>query len=174
MDRLWSPWRYHYVSTVSPGDECIFCAKAREDRDEENLILMRGRLNYALLNLFPYTTGHLMITPYRHVAQLEDLTDEESFELFEMTRQAVRCLRSVYRPQGFNLGMNLGECAGAGIAGHLHMHVLPRWTGDANFMTTIAETRVMPEDLRETWRKLSAAFRGTWPAAGAILESGAV
>jgi len=161
MDRLWSPWRYHYVSTVSPGDECIFCAKAREDRDEENLILMRGRLNYALLNLFPYTTGHLMITPYRHVAQLEDLTDEESFELFEMTRQAVRCLRSVYRPQGFNLGMNLGECAGAGIAGHLHMHVLPRWTGDANFMTTIAETRVMPEDLRETWRKLSAAFRGT-------------
>ncbi|MGB9611135.1 MAG: HIT family protein [Bryobacteraceae bacterium] len=159
MDRLWSPWRYHYVSTVSPGDECIFCAKAREDRDEENLILIRGRLNYALLNLFPYTTGHLMITPYRHVAQLEDLTDEESFELIQMTRQAVRCLRSVYRPQGFNLGMNLGECAGAGIAGHLHMHVLPRWTGDANFMTTIAETRVMPEDLRETWRKLSAAFR---------------
>ena len=160
MDRLWSPWRYHYVSTVSPGDECIFCAKAREDRDEENLVLHRGRLNYALLNLFPYTTGHLMITPYRHVAQLEDLTEDEAAELMQLTRLAVRCLREVYRPQGFNLGMNLGECAGAGIAGHLHMHVLPRWTGDANFMTTIAETRVMPEDLRETWRKLSAAFRG--------------
>ncbi|MCS7043427.1 MAG: HIT domain-containing protein [Bryobacteraceae bacterium] len=160
MDRLWSPWRYHYVSTVSPGDECIFCAKAREEREEENLILWRGRLNYALLNLFPYTTGHLMITPYRHVAQLEELTDEEATELMLATRQAVRCLRAVYRPQGFNLGMNLGECAGAGIAGHLHMHVLPRWTGDANFMTTIAETRVMPEDLRETWRKLAAAFRG--------------
>ena len=160
MDRLWSPWRYHYVSTVSPGDECIFCAKAREDRDEENLILHRGRLNYALLNLFPYTTGHLMITPYRHVAQLEDLTEEEAAELMQLTRLAVRCLREVYRPQGFNLGMNLGECAGAGIAGHLHMHVLPRWTGDANFMTTVGETRVMPEDLRETWRKLAAAFRG--------------
>lgn len=159
MDRLWSPWRYHYVSTVPPGDACIFCEKARENRDEDNLILYRGRLNYALLNLFPYTTGHLMITPYRHVAQLEDLSAEEAAELFELTRTAVRCLRSVYRPQGFNLGMNLGECAGAGIAGHLHMHVLPRWTGDANFMTTIAETRVMPEDLRETWRKLSAAFR---------------
>jgi len=158
MDRLWSPWRYHYVSTVSPGDECIFCAKAREDRDEENLILHRGRLNYALLNLFPYTTGHLMITPYRHVAQLEDLAEEEAAEMMQLARLAVRCLREVYRPQGFNLGMNLGECAGAGIAGHLHMHVLPRWTGDANFMTTIAETRVMPEDLRETWRKLSAAF----------------
>lgn len=158
MDRLWSPWRYHYVSSVSPGDACIFCEKARENRDEDNLILYRGRLNYALLNLFPYTTGHLMITPYRHVAQLEDLSTEEAAELFELTRTAVRCLRSVYRPQGFNLGMNLGECAGAGIAGHLHMHVLPRWTGDANFMTTIAETRVMPEDLRETWRKLSAAF----------------
>jgi ATP adenylyltransferase len=102
-----------------------------------------------------------MITPYRHVAQLEDLDGEEAAELFELTRTAVRCLRTVYRPQGFNLGMNLGECAGAGIAGHLHMHVLPRWTGDANFMTTIAETRVMPEDLRETWRKLSAAFRGS-------------
>jgi len=160
MDRLWSPWRYHYVSTVSPGDACIFCAKAREDRDEENLILHRGRLNYALLNLFPYTTGHLMITPYRHVAQLEDLTEEEAAELMQLTRLAVRCLREVYRPQGFNLGMNLGECAGAGIAGHLHMHVLPRWTGDANFMTTVGETRVMPEDLRETWRKLAAAFRG--------------
>ncbi len=159
MDRLWSPWRYHYVSTVSPGDECIFCAKTRENRDEDNLILFRGRLNYVLLNLFPYTTGHLMITPYRHVAQLEELAAEEAAELMELARLSVRHLKSAYRPQGFNLGMNLGECAGAGIAGHLHMHVLPRWTGDANFMTTIAETRVMPEDLRETWRKLSAAFR---------------
>lgn len=159
MDRLWSPWRYHYVSTVSPGDECIFCAKSREDRDADNLILFRGRRNYVLLNLFPYTTGHLMITPYRHVAQLEDLDEEEAAELMNLTRIAVRHLKTVYRPQGFNLGMNLGECAGAGIAGHLHMHVLPRWAGDANFMTTIAETRVMPEDLGETWRKLSAAFR---------------
>lgn len=160
MDRLWSPWRYHYVSTVSPGGECIFCAKAREDRDEENLILYRGRRNYVLLNLFPYTTGHLMITPYRHVAQLEELDAEEAAELMELTRLSVRHLKNTYRPHGFNLGMNLGECAGAGIAGHLHMHVLPRWTGDANFMTTVCETRVMPEDLRDTWRKLSPAFRG--------------
>ena len=160
MDRLWSPWRYHYVSSVSPGDECIFCAKAREQRDEENLIVFRAPRSYVLLNLFPYTTGHLMITPYRHVANLEELDEDESAELMQLARASVRHLKQVYRPQGFNLGMNLGECAGAGIAGHLHLHVLPRWTGDANFMTTIAETRVMPEDLRETWRKLAAAFRG--------------
>lgn len=159
MDRLWSPWRYRYVSTANPAHACIFCAKAAEDRDQENLILFRGRLHYVLLNLFPYTTGHLMIAPYRHVANLEDLTPEEAAELMDLTRAAAAHLRRIYRPQGLNLGMNLGECAGAGIAGHLHMHVLPRWMGDANFMTTIAETRVMPEELPETWRKLSAAFR---------------
>lgn len=159
MDRLWSPWRYRYVSTASPGDLCIFCAKSSEQRDEENLILHRGTHNFVLLNLYPYTTGHLMVAPYAHIANLEELPDEAAAELMRLTQAAVRHIRAIYRPQGLNAGLNLGECAGAGVAGHLHMHVLPRWPGDANFMTTIAETRVMPEDLSETWRRLRAAFQ---------------
>jgi ATP adenylyltransferase len=126
--------------------------------DRENLVLFRGAHNYALLNLYPYTSGHLMVAPYAHLASLEDLPEETAAEMMSLTRRAVSCLRAVYRPQGVNLGMNLGECAGAGVAGHAHMHVLPRWVGDANFMTTIGETRVMPEDLDETWRKLREAF----------------
>lgn len=160
MDRLWSPWRYRYVSKATPADACIFCAKQAEDRDAENLILHRGRHSFALLNLYPYTTGHLMVAPYSHIAMLDELPAEAAAELMELTQTSVRLLRAVYRPHGLNVGMNLGECAGAGIAGHLHMHVLPRWPGDANFMTTIGETRVMPEELGETWRRLREAFAG--------------
>lgn len=159
MDRLWSPWRYRYVSHASPDDACIFCSKAAGE-DEANLVLHRGVYNYVLLNLYPYTNGHLMVAPYEHVAELENLSEEVSREMMSLTQEAVRHLKAIYRPQGVNLGMNLGECAGAGIAGHLHMHVLPRWVGDANFMTTIGETRVLPEDLSETWRKLRGAFAG--------------
>lgn len=158
MDRLWSPWRYRYVSKASPQDACIFCAKASEARDEENYILLRAEFNYLLLNLYPYTTGHLMVAPYAHIANLDELPRETAVEMMGLTQRAVRALRAVYRPQGLNVGMNLGECAGAGIAGHAHMHVLPRWTGDANFMTTVGETRVMPEDLPDTWRRLTAAL----------------
>lgn len=159
MERLWSPWRYRYVSKATPADACIFCAKHAGRNDEENLIVHRGRHNFILLNLYPYTTGHLMVAPYAHVAMLDELPAEAAAELMELTQAAVRRLREVYRPHGLNVGMNLGECAGAGIAGHLHMHILPRWPGDANFMTTIGETRVMPEELPETWRRLSEAFR---------------
>lgn len=159
MDRLWSPWRYRYVSHASPDDACIFCSKPSGD-EEANLVLHRGVHNFVLLNLYPYTNGHLMVAPYEHVADLESLSGEASAEMMALTQEAVRRLKEVYRPQGVNLGMNLGECAGAGIAGHLHMHVLPRWFGDANFMTTVGETRVLPEDLSETWRKLRAAFAG--------------
>jgi ATP adenylyltransferase len=159
MDRLWSPWRYRYVSQASPSDECVFCAKAAGSDDAADLILYRGVHNYALLNLYPYTTGHLMVAPYAHIADLEALPDEAACEMMRLAQTAIRHLRAVYRPHGLNAGFNLGECAGAGVAGHLHMHILPRWTGDANFMTAVGETRVMPEDLSETWRKLSAAFR---------------
>jgi len=160
MDRLWSPWRFRYVSHASPETECIFCAKASAGDDEQNLILFRGKTCFVLLNLFPYTTGHLMIAPYAHAASLLDCPAETLHEIIDLTAAAERHLRAVYHPQGLNAGLNLGECAGAGVAGHIHLHVLPRWAGDANFMTTVAETRVMPEDLSETWRKLSAAFRG--------------
>jgi ATP adenylyltransferase len=163
MDRLWSPWRYRYVSQAPGAEECIFCAHGASESDAASLILHRGGHNFVLLNLFPYTTGHLMVAPYSHVADLEDLASEAACEMMRLTQAAVRILRAVYRPQGFNAGLNLGACAGAGVAGHLHMHVLPRWTGDANFMTVVGETRVMPEDLSETWRKLGAAFRAGAP-----------
>lgn len=159
MDRLWSPWRYRYVSNPEPADCCIFCAKATQKRDEENLILHRGEHNYVLLNLYPYATGHLMVAPYAHIASLEELPDDTAAELMRLTQESVRHIRTVYKPQGLNAGLNLGECAGAGVAGHLHLHVVPRWAGDANFMTTIGETRVMPEDLGETWRRLHGAFQ---------------
>jgi ATP adenylyltransferase len=157
MDILWSPWRYRYLTSGAPGT-CIFCDKSREQRDEENFVLFRGRHNFVLLNLFPYTNGHLMIAPYAHVAALADADNGTLAEMMALTRDAERHLRSVYRAPGVNLGMNIGEAAGAGVAGHIHMHVLPRWPGDVNFLTAIGETRVLPEDLHTTWEKLRRAF----------------
>jgi ATP adenylyltransferase len=160
MDRLWSPWRYSYVSACGTPGGCIFCDKPAEQDDESNLIVHRGRLCYVLLNLYPYTNGHLMVAPFAHVAEFEELDAETAAELVALAQASVRHLKSVYKPHGLNVGMNLGECAGAGVAGHLHMHVLPRWVGDANFMTVVGETRVMPEDLSETYRKLKQSFEG--------------
>ena len=159
MDYLWSPWRYKYVSQCGAPTGCIFCEKSAAHKDEENLIVHRGRLNFVLLNLFPYTNGHLMVAPYEHVASLEEASEETLVEMMQLVRLASGRLRAVYRPQGMNIGMNLGECAGAGIAGHIHMHLLPRWTGDSNFMTTVGETRVIPEDLSVTYSKLAEAFK---------------
>jgi ATP adenylyltransferase len=159
MDRLWSPWRYRYVSTAEPTDACIFCVKSQQQNDVENLILHRGPHCFVLLNLYPYTSGHLMVAPYAHAPTLEEIDEETATELMLLTRASQARLRSVYRAPGFNVGMNIGACAGAGVAGHIHMHVLPRWGGDVNFMTTVGETRVLPEDMSETYRKLSQAFR---------------
>lgn len=158
MDRLWSPWRYRYVSTASAADDCIFCDKPRAGNDQQQLIVHRGRLNFVLLNLYPYTSGHLMVAPYAHIGTLEEADAETAGELMLLTQRAQRHLREIYGAPGFNVGMNIGSCAGAGVAGHIHMHVLPRWPGDVNFMTTVAETRVMPEDLQETWFRLGSAF----------------
>ena len=158
MDWLWTPWRYRYVSKASPTDACIFCEKSAQNDDEKNLIIHRGERCFVLLNLFPYTSGHLMIAPYEHVDSLAKVNEDAALEMMRLARAAERHLRDTYKPQGLNMGMNLGECAGAGIAEHIHMHVLPRWIGDSNFMTTIGETRVMPEDLTETYRRLKAAF----------------
>jgi len=159
MDHLWSPWRYRYVSKAEESHGCIFCQKAAERDDERNYIVHRGERNFIILNLFPYATGHLMVAPYEHVATLEDAAAETVQEMMLLTRRTQPLLRSIYRPHGFNIGMNIGQSAGAGIAEHIHMHVVPRWTGDANFMSTIGETRVLPEELPETYRKLAAAFR---------------
>jgi ATP adenylyltransferase len=162
LDYLWSPWRYRYLTAETKADGCIFCAMAAPGnsnaRDEEWLIVFRGEHNFVVLNRFPYTSGHLMVVPYRHVPDLAGLDDTVASELMALTRAAERHLRATYRPDGLNLGMNIGESAGAGIADHIHMHVLPRWAGDANFMTTVGQTRVLPEDLSVTWRRLKEAF----------------
>jgi ATP adenylyltransferase len=158
MDRLWSPWRYQYISQAASNETCIFCEKARQDCDAENFILYRGLHNFALLNLFPYTSGHLMIAPYQHVGFLSELAPEVAAEMMRLAQRAELLLRERYRAHGINLGMNLGAAAGAGVAGHVHLHVLPRWTGDANFMTTVGETRVLPEELPVTWAKLRTGW----------------
>lgn len=154
MDRLWSPWRYRYVSTASASRECIFCAKAAAAEDRANYIVLRAEHNFLLLNLYPYTTGHLMIAPYQHVATLAEAHPDVLAEMMRLARRAEQALCDLYQPGGINLGMNLGECAGAGVAGHIHMHVLPRWPGDTSFMTTVAEARVLPEDLGITYDRL--------------------
>lgn len=160
MDYLWSPWRYQYVSKSGPSAGCLFCVKGSEQRDKENYVVHRGARTFVILNIYPYSTGHLMIAPYEHIASLEPAPEATIDEMMRMARLAEIHLRQVYRPQGLNVGMNLGESAGAGVPGHIHMHVLPRWVGDTNFMTTVGETRVLPESLEVTFEKLKQAFEG--------------
>jgi ATP adenylyltransferase len=158
MDYLWSPWRYQYVSKSTPASGCIFCLKGSENRDKENYIVHRGAYNFVILNRYPYTAGHMMIAPYEHIATLEAAPEATLNEMMQLSRLAEIHLRALYNPQGFNLGMNLGEAAGAGVPGHIHLHMLPRWFGDTNFMTTVAETRVLPEPLEVTFERLKKAF----------------
>ncbi len=159
MDYLWTPWRYQYVTNLGEPVECIFCAVPNDSsNDREHLVVYRGDRNLILLNRYPYTSGHLMVVPYDHVATLEDLPDETLVELIRLGRLAEKHLRALYHPDGLNLGFNIGRSAGAGVAGHVHLHALPRWTGDSSFMTSVAETRVLPEDLGTTWDRLRTAF----------------
>lgn len=161
MDYLWTPWRFRYVSQGTKSAACLFCEKASGDasHDREHLILHRARSNFVILNLFPYTTGHAMIAPYAHVANLDEVETETLAEMMELAKKVQVALRASYKPDGYNLGMNLGQSAGAGVADHIHLHILPRWTADSNFMTVIAETRVQPEDLFTTYDKLVGFFR---------------
>jgi len=158
LDRLWNPWRFQYVTKEKKSDGCIFCDLPRAGNDEETLIVHRGEFNYVILNRYPYTTGHLMVVPFQHTDSLQGIDEATAQELFSLVRHADAKVRDVYRPKGINIGMNLGEAAGAGIAEHIHMHLLPRWIGDANFLTVIGETRILPEELSETYRKLKAVF----------------
>ena len=165
MDFLWSPWRNQYVTSgqAQKPSGCVFCyfavpATLTHEFDAEHFIVARGQHNFILLNLFPYTTAHLMVVPYAHVAEFADLAKEISDEMMDLAKQAQRAIGLEYKPDGYNLGMNIGGAAGAGIAAHLHLHLLPRWSGDANFMTTVGETRVLPESLADTYRKLKKHF----------------
>jgi ATP adenylyltransferase len=160
---LWSPWRLEYIAanTASDNQACVFCAiQADPQNDRKNFVLYRARFNFVVLNIHPYTSGHLLIVPYQHVADLNAAAKETTDELMDLTKRAENAIRDAYSPDGINLGMNLGKAAGAGIAGHIHMHILPRWNGDTNFMTTVAETRILPEDLTTTFNKLQGHFAG--------------
>ena len=159
MDYLWSPWRYQYVSRGPEPSRCIFCEHPQNPQEKECYILRRGRLNYVLLNLYPYTTGHSMIVPYAHVPDLSGMAPETLAEMMRLAQVAERALRAEYGADGFNVGINIGQCAGAGVAGHLHLHLLPRWFADSNFMTVVGETRVLPEDLPTTYRRLLPHFQ---------------
>ena len=185
MDHLWTPWRYAYVTTADsaarpgvpaklaawPGDkDCVFCnlvasvdwaiAQGMSAGEAERAagLIFRGRHCFVCLNAFPYTSGHVMAMPYAHLDRLALLPTEAAHELIDLAQQTERVLQRLYTPQGFNFGMNLGRAAGAGVAGHLHLHAMPRWVGDTNFMTTVAESRVLPEDLETTWRRMREAF----------------
>jgi ATP adenylyltransferase len=159
MDYLFTPWRYAYITTADRAPSCIFCDRvpARDtncDLDESNRVLYRGQHCFVIVNTFPYTSGHVMIVPYQHIDRLELLPAEAAAEMMVLAQRLECVLRTLYRPDGINLGMNIGKAAGAGVAGHIHMHILPRWVADANFMSVIGETRVLPEDVDETARRI--------------------
>jgi ATP adenylyltransferase len=158
MDYLWTPWRYRYIVKARTTPGCVFCDLPAANKDEETLIVFRGVKNYIVLNRYPYTPGHIMIVSYAHTADFARLDTDTASEIMALAQRVQAALESVYHPEGFNLGMNLGRSAGAGIADHLHMHLLPRWQGDTNFMTTVGETRLEPEDLSTTYQKLRAAL----------------
>jgi ATP adenylyltransferase len=158
MERLWSPWRLEYVAGSKPDTECVFCEAPRRP-DGDSLIVFAGVTSYVILNKYPYNNGHLMAVPYRHVDSLGGLRPEELHELALLVQRSEAALLEAYNPQGINVGINLGRAAGAGILEHIHVHAVPRWIGDANFMTAIGETRVLPEDLEATAARLRPIFQ---------------
>jgi len=158
MDYIWTPWRYAYVASVDKKTGCIFCELLHLGDDRKALIVHRAEHNFIILNAYPYTSGHVMVVPYEHVDRLNVLPSPAADEMMSLTRRFEHVLLEIYHPDGVNLGMNIGKAAGAGIAGHIHMHVLPRWVADANFMSVIGETRMLPESLEETYRRLKAKF----------------
>ncbi len=157
MERIWAPWRIQYITGEKPK-HCILCEEPKQDRDEQNYILYRGRMSYIIMNSYPYNPGHLMVAPYQHIASLEAIDDEALAEHWRMVRLAVRVLREAYNPSGFNIGINMGKAAGAGIEGHIHTHIVPRWTGDTNYVQVLADVKVIPQALADTYRTLKDRF----------------
>ncbi len=158
MDYLWTPWRYTYITTADKDKSCIFCELLASGDDPKALIVYRGEFNFVILNAFPYTSGHAMVVPYEHVDRLNKLAEPAAREMMALSRRMESALLDLYRPDGVNLGMNIGKAAGAGVAGHIHMHVLPRWIADASFMSVVGETRILPELLEESYQRLRAKF----------------
>jgi ATP adenylyltransferase len=158
MDYIFTPWRYAYITQTEKISECLFCERLQQSDDAKTLIVHRGRHCFVILNAFPYTAGHVMVVPYEHVDQLQKLSAPAAQEMIELTQRMEGILRGLYKPDGLNLGMNLGKAAGAGVAGHIHMHILPRWVADANFVSVIGETRVVPEALETTYERIKKKF----------------
>jgi ATP adenylyltransferase len=158
--RIWAPWRLPYVKDAAKDAEaeCIFCTKPAEDDDEANLIVHRGQRCFVILNLFPYTNGHLMVAPFEHLATLQALDGETAAETMALAQRAIAALEERYQPQGYNVGINQGRVAGAGYEGHIHLHVVPRWAGDTNYMPVLGDTRVMPQSLEQSYEALKGAF----------------
>ncbi|MFQ5602533.1 MAG: HIT domain-containing protein [bacterium] len=156
-DILWAPWRMDYI-LADKVDECIFCSKTKEQDDQNNLILVRGEFNFVIMNKYPYNNGHLMVVPYRHTDSLETLNGDERLELMDMVSNSIKILRETIQPDGFNVGVNLGKVAGAGIDDHIHFHIVPRWAADTNFMPVVGQTKVVSEALAQTWNKLHQKF----------------
>jgi ATP adenylyltransferase len=161
MDHLWTPWRYAYVSSGDSISGCIFCDLPKQSDEKATRIVHRGKSCFIILNTFPYTNGHVMIVPYDHLDQLQKLPADAATEMMALTQRMETVLRSLYVPDGINLGMNIGKSAGAGVAGHIHMHILPRWVADANFVSVIGETRVLPETLDVTWNRIRTELNKT-------------
>jgi len=160
MDYLWTPWRYAYVSGIAKTSGCIFCDLPKLGDDAKARIVHRGLHCYVVLNTYPYTSGHVMIVPFAHLDELQKLPVETAHEMMDLSQRMEQVLRQLYTPDGINLGMNIGKAAGAGVAGHIHMHELPRWVADANFISVVAETRVLPESLERTYERITAAIQG--------------
>ena len=151
---LWAPWRLEYIEKDTPKGGCIFVDLPKQENDRQNLILFRGQNAFVMLNAFPYTNGHLMIAPYQHTAELEELDDATLLEINQLLARCTRWIKAAYRPDGFNIGINLGSAAGAGIPSHIHWHIVPRWSGDTNYMTTVGEVRVLPQSLQDSYDRL--------------------
>lgn len=159
MERLWAPWRMEYINSAREGEAgCIFCELPAADDDEKNYILTRREKAFVILNTYPYNSGHLMIAPFRHVGEVEDLEDDEAENMHHLLQKSLKALRGAMQPEGFNIGMNLGRVAGAGVPDHVHWHVVPRWSGDTNFMPMVAETKVLPELLQDAYSRLREQF----------------
>ncbi len=161
MDRLWSPWRFEYIRTADKAPSCVFCDMLGQNRDQENFLLLRGPHAFVVLNLFPYTSGHVLVVVNRHISFLGAASDRELHEIIDLSRQCEHALHQEYQPDGYNIGFNLGRAAGAGVEHHLHLHVVPRWVGDSNFVSVLGETRVLPEELHTTYKRLLPHFRNS-------------
>lgn len=158
MNHLWSPWRMEYIENNNKVDGCVFCVMQELEDSPENLIAFRGEHSFVILNRYPYTSGHLMVVPFEHKANLEELDAQTRAEMMELTTRCMTVLRSIYNPQAFNMGANIGEAAGAGVKEHMHIHIVPRWAGDTNFMSAVGDVRVLPESLDTTWQRVKKGF----------------